>query len=189
MRGIFPGAFAAKGAYFSGGQANFAQNSIKPFAMGGIVTKPTFFKYADGGAGRFGLMGEAGPEAIMPLKRGPNGRLGVDASGIREAFVANRNALGNASGQSDSAFAENREALSTVSSLERERLVERVLSSGSGSTEIKYSRVGSGDLPFVTEEDMLQASRLAAQEGARLGQQRTLAALKNNPGTRRGVGI
>ena len=71
----------------------------------------------------------------------------------------------------------------------RERMFERVISSGASSTEIKYSRVGSGDLPFVTEEDMLQASRIAAQEGARLGQQRTLAALKNNPAARRSVGI
>jgi lambda family phage tail tape measure protein len=70
---------AAKGAYFSGGQANFAQNSIKPFATGGIVTKPTFFKYADGGTFNNGVMGEAGPEAIMPLKRGADGKLGVAA--------------------------------------------------------------------------------------------------------------
>jgi len=39
------------------------------------------FAYANGGAGRFGLMGEAGPEAIMPLQRGPGGKLGVQASG------------------------------------------------------------------------------------------------------------
>jgi tape measure domain-containing protein len=50
---------------------------VKAYAMGGIVNKPTLFTYADGGAGRFGLMGEAGPEAILPLKRGPDGKLGV----------------------------------------------------------------------------------------------------------------
>jgi hypothetical protein len=36
---------------------------------------------------------------------------------------------------------------------------------------------------------MLQASCTAAQEGARMGQQRTLSALKNNPGARRAIGI
>ena len=59
----------------------FAKNGIQPFAMGGIVNKPTLFKYADGGTGRFGLTGEAGPEAIIPLKRGRDGRLGVAGGG------------------------------------------------------------------------------------------------------------
>ena len=39
------------------------------------------FAYANGGVDRFGLMGESGPEAIMPLRRDSSGRLGVDASG------------------------------------------------------------------------------------------------------------
>jgi lambda family phage tail tape measure protein len=59
----------------------FGRNKIVPYAKGGIVSKPTLFQYASGGAGRFGLMGEAGPEAIMPLRRGSNGKLGVEASG------------------------------------------------------------------------------------------------------------
>jgi lambda family phage tail tape measure protein len=42
-----------------------------------IVNQPTVFPFARG----IGLMGEAGPEAILPLKRGPGGRLGVEASG------------------------------------------------------------------------------------------------------------
>jgi len=55
----------------------FAQNGIQPFARGGIVDKPTLFPFAKG----TGLMGEAGPEAIIPLRRGRDGRLGVEASG------------------------------------------------------------------------------------------------------------
>ena len=65
----------------AGKGAAFAKNKIVPYAMGGIVNKPTLFQYANGGSGRFGLMGEAGPEAIMPLRRGSNGKLGVEASG------------------------------------------------------------------------------------------------------------
>ncbi len=42
-----------------------------------IVSKPTIFPFAKG----IGLMGEAGPEAIMPLRRTPDGRLGVAAAG------------------------------------------------------------------------------------------------------------
>ena len=59
----------------------FAKNNIVPYAMGGVVSKPTLFKFAAGGTMRTGLMGEAGPEAIMPLSRGPNGKLGVASSG------------------------------------------------------------------------------------------------------------
>jgi len=54
----------------------FAQNGIQKFARGGIVDKPTMFPFAKG----IGLMGEAGPEAIMPLRRGRDGRLGVQAA-------------------------------------------------------------------------------------------------------------
>ena len=51
--------------------------SILPFANGGIVNSPTLFPLR-GGAG---LMGEAGAEAIMPLARGGDGKLGVRMSG------------------------------------------------------------------------------------------------------------
>jgi hypothetical protein len=55
----------------------FAQNGIQPFARGGIVNGPTLFPFAKG----IGLMGEAGPEAIMPLRRGRDGKLGVAGGG------------------------------------------------------------------------------------------------------------
>jgi phage-related minor tail protein len=51
--------------------------TVAPFAQGGVVASPTYF--ASGGA--MGLMGERGAEAIMPLARGPDGRLGVVAQG------------------------------------------------------------------------------------------------------------
>jgi lambda family phage tail tape measure protein len=53
---------------------------VTGFAKGGVVNKATMFTFADGGSGRFGLAGEAGPEAIMPLRRGRDGRLGVQAT-------------------------------------------------------------------------------------------------------------
>jgi phage-related minor tail protein len=50
---------------------------VIPFAQGGIVPGPMMFPMR---GASMGLMGEAGPEAIMPLRRGRGGRLGVDAS-------------------------------------------------------------------------------------------------------------
>lgn len=47
-----------------------------------IIDSPTFFKFAKGSGFGNGLMGEAGPEAIMPLKRSSDGSLGVDATGV-----------------------------------------------------------------------------------------------------------
>lgn len=54
-----------------------SRGRITPFAYGGVVNGPTVFPMANG----MGLMGEAGPEAIMPLKRGANGKLGVEGGG------------------------------------------------------------------------------------------------------------
>jgi lambda family phage tail tape measure protein len=55
-----------------------ASGAVKPFASGGVIGAPTYFPLSPGGVG---LAGEAGPEAIMPLARGPDGRLGVAAQG------------------------------------------------------------------------------------------------------------
>lgn len=57
----------AKGGAFSGGQ-------VQAFANGGVFDRPTMFGMS---AGRLGVMGEAGPEAIVPLHRGPDGKLGI----------------------------------------------------------------------------------------------------------------
>jgi hypothetical protein len=73
------------GGAFSGGSAlpnangnGFSGGNVIPFASGGVVGSPTTFGMS---GGRTGLMGEAGPEAIMPLQRGPNGKLGVTVNG------------------------------------------------------------------------------------------------------------
>ncbi|MEM6385774.1 MAG: phage tail tape measure protein [Pseudomonadota bacterium] len=57
--------------------ASFSQGRVMPFATGGVVSGPTYFPMRNG----MGLMGEAGPEAIMPLARGADGRLGVRTEG------------------------------------------------------------------------------------------------------------
>lgn len=56
---------------------SFSQGRVMPFANGGVVSGPTTFPMRGG----TGLMGEAGPEAIMPLSRGADGKLGVRMQG------------------------------------------------------------------------------------------------------------
>jgi lambda family phage tail tape measure protein len=64
--------YAAGGAF---------ENGVQKFAYGGVVSSPTNFGMS---GGRLGLMGEAGPEAILPLHRGPDGKLGVRMEAANE---------------------------------------------------------------------------------------------------------
>jgi phage-related minor tail protein len=75
FRGLFNGLFGS-GSAGGGTAAELAASmgAIKPFAAGGVVGTPTYFPLSSGG---LGLAGEAGPEAILPLARGSDGRLGV----------------------------------------------------------------------------------------------------------------
>jgi hypothetical protein len=68
----FAGGFFADGGAFSQGQ------QITAFADGGVLNRPTFFGMS---GNRMGVAGEAGPEAVLPLKRGSDGRLGVASVG------------------------------------------------------------------------------------------------------------
>lgn len=63
----------AKGGAFDGGTQRFMQ--------GDVFNTTTPFRFMQGGRMQQGIMGEAGPEAIMPLERGANGKLGVRATG------------------------------------------------------------------------------------------------------------
>jgi len=71
MQAIDPSYMAlANGGAFNG-------NGIRAYASGDVFNRPTMFAYGGG----LGVMGEAGPEAVMPLKRGANGKLGVSVNG------------------------------------------------------------------------------------------------------------
>jgi lambda family phage tail tape measure protein len=82
----------ALGALF-GGMPALAQGGvvsrgmIMPFAQGGVVAAPTYFPLGRG----LGLMGERGAEAVMPLARGPDGRLGVRTGGGGRAVAVTVN--------------------------------------------------------------------------------------------------
>lgn len=72
---------SANGNAFSGSGPISAFASGGAFGDGKVLTHPTFFRYAQGGAFSMGVAGEAGPEGALPLKRMANGKLGVYADG------------------------------------------------------------------------------------------------------------
>lgn len=79
INSLFSGLFGG-----SGDSVRAAMGAIKPFAAGGVIGTPTYFPLSGGGTG---LAGEAGPEAIVPLARGNDGRLGVAMQGGAPASV------------------------------------------------------------------------------------------------------
>lgn len=77
IAGLFMKKNAKGNAFDSGGVHRFARGDA---FTNSVVNRPTPFKFGKGGA-NLGIMGEAGPEAVMPLTRGPNGSLGVQTYG------------------------------------------------------------------------------------------------------------
>lgn len=79
--GILGGALSWLGKLFTNSKGNaFGPSGLMQYANGGLVTQPTLFAFGNGGS-NLGIMGEAGTEAVMPLKRNSSGQLGVVNSG------------------------------------------------------------------------------------------------------------
>lgn len=72
-----PPTFAGGGCFGWPPVMSLRSAPVFPFASGGVIGAPTYFPLPSGG---LGLAGEAGPEAIMPLSRGSDGRLGIAGS-------------------------------------------------------------------------------------------------------------
>jgi len=88
LNSIFGGGGNFMSALFSANGNAFAQGGkVTAYANGGVVNQPTGFQHSGG----LGVMGEAGPEAIMPLKRGKNGKLGVQVEGGSQGNVTVQN--------------------------------------------------------------------------------------------------
>ncbi len=88
LESTFPSLFGSSTAppsLTSSANGNVFSSNVVPFARGGVVNKPTLFPMANGA----GLMGEAGPEAIMPLRRGADGKLGVSGGGTTVNVINN----------------------------------------------------------------------------------------------------
>ncbi len=155
---------SAKGSYF--------ENNIAKFAQGGIVNSPTLFSYGDGGTGRFGLMGEAGPEAIMPLQRGSDGKLGVSVAGDMRA------AMGRYRGRGTTGFASSGSESGSAGDGS---------SAPGGAIDVRYTVERINDVDYVTAEQFQQGMQQAAQRGATEGERRTMRSLQNSTAVRRSL--
>lgn len=76
--GLFGQGFNFLSGLFADGAAFGPGGKIHAFASGDVFNSPTMFGF---GGGNLGVLGEAGPEAIMPLRRGPDGKLGIVSRG------------------------------------------------------------------------------------------------------------
>jgi Membrane proteins related to metalloendopeptidases len=177
-----PGAFkmpalAANGATFSNGIAQFARGDT---FTNSIVSSPTLFQFADGGVTRMGEMGEAGPEAIMPLKRGPDGRLGVDASGM--AVPYRRPAAAAATPEMEVPYQRGGSALAVPYLRSEGNAAD---DSMNATIDVKFETVRIGGVDYVTRDEAEQIGRESAQRGAELAHKR----YRNSPSARRAVGM
>ena len=156
----------------------FSSEGMQTFANGGafsnsIVNSPTLFKFANGGTTRTGLMGEAGPEAIMPLKRGADGKLGVAADITAAMARYQRQGSGSGAGGSGSDAMGAGEATPVLSmSFETTRFMDR---------------------DWVDKDQLVAAmaatERRATTAGAKAGAAQVSSQMRNSPGYRRQVGL
>ena len=146
---------------------------IKPYAQGGVVSGPTVFPMADG---NIGLMGEAGAEAIMPLKRGPSGRLGVEVTNQGSARDAMNRYSRRSSGGASGGMASEDEAIAAVQG-------------SSAAIDVRYSVERINNVDYVTADQFQQGLQQAAAQGAQRGEQQTLRRLQMSSSTRRRIGV
>jgi lambda family phage tail tape measure protein len=170
MARIVAGAFGIqleKGGVIQGGQ-------LKPFAKGGVVAGPTIFPMA---GGNVGLMGEAGPEAVMPLRRGANGRLGVEVANQSNAIDAmNRYSRKGGLAQMDRADSSNNESVGSPESVNR-------------PIDVRYTVERINNVDYVTADQFQAGMRQAANQGAKQGEQQTLKRLQMSGSTRKRLGM
>ncbi len=157
---------AAVGSIFPSARGNvFAQNGIVPYANGGIVNRPTR-----------ALMGEAGPEAVLPLQRGADGQLGVQVTG--EAGM--RAAMGRylRRGGTTGAAAAAEAGVSEFGGV-----------GGSGGIDVRYNVERINSVDYVTAEQFQVGLTRAAQQGAAEGERRAMGSLRNSAAVRRRIGV
>jgi|TARA_Y100000022_G_scaffold12564_1_gene9885 hypothetical protein len=151
------------GSIFPSAKGNaFAQNKIVPYANGGLVSRPTL-----------SLMGEAGPEAVLPLKRGANGQLGVQVAG------ADMNAAMGRYARRGSGAAITTDDAAAMAGAE----------GGGSSLDVHYNVERINKVDYVTAAEFERGMAQAAKRGAELGRRNVYSDLVNKRSVRSRVGV
>ncbi len=169
--GLFGGGGGGLGGVSTAGVPSFAMPAGGGFAAGfgfakgGVVSRPTFFKFANGGTMQNGVMGEAGPEAIVPLKRGTDGRLGIaQVPAPQGGDNRMRDMMGRSPAQAPAPV-----------------------------LNMKFETTSIGGVEYVSRDQlelaMAQTRRQAATDGAKRGMNMTLDKIQNSPQTRSRIGV
>lgn len=174
-------------------------NKLMRFANGGVLQSPTLFNFEDAGVTKTGQAGEAGVEAVMPLKRTKDGRLGVEAD-LSIPFEG-----GSQLGPEDDESGEGADA--SRSSLvpfmrARQAAAEAVLAvpfmKNSAATAsdlasldspIRFETFQVGELDVVTRKEAEEIGRRAEARGAAKGAALAQKKTQNSPATRRRSGL
>jgi phage-related minor tail protein len=173
---------------------------------GDMVNSPTMFKFASGGAFRTGILGEAGPEAIMPLRRGRDGKLGVAAAypaipgipsgaagggmdGSPDVLGAAGGAMPGSSSSSTSRFERTDAVLTRMVEAAKQVSVATaaaaVTAGGGGTTRVQLETTRINNVEYITLEQAQGIANAAANRSTA----RERRSLQGSPAARRGVGI
>ena len=178
-------ASAIKNIFYADGGVIQGGRPVKAYAKGGVVAAPRYLQSSGRSSadifpmagGDVGLMGEAGPEAIMPLKRGANGKLGVEVAGRSNAIDAmNRYSGRNNGGGSTTSEALRDEAVAAVQSAPQ-------------PIDVRYNVERINSVDYVTADQFQAGMRQAANQGAKQGEQQALRRLQMSSGTRKRLGM
>tara|TARA_A100001201_G_scaffold29620_1_gene32134 strand:+ start:1615 stop:5418 length:3804 start_codon:yes stop_codon:yes gene_type:complete len=164
---------AVKNIFFSADGNVIQSGQIKPYAKGGVVAAPTFFPMK---GNNVGLMGEAGPEAILPLRRGPDGRLGVENTGASRmnAAMSRYSRNGVAPGQMTDA-----DGMPAAGGM----------GGGSAALDVRYNVERINSVDYVTAAEFEQGMTQAAKRGAELGRRNVYSDLVNKRSIRSRVAL
>ena len=165
---------AVKSIFNVSADGNVIQSGqIKPYAKGGIVAAPTLFPMK---GNNIGVMGEAGPEAILPLRRGPDGRLGVENTGASRmnAAMSRYSRNGVAPGQMTDA-----DGIPVAGGM----------GGGSAALDVRYNVERINNVDYVTAAEFEQGMSQAAKRGAELGRRNVYSDLVNKRSIRSRVAL